>query len=307
MNRRVRLNATGILMTCLCFSQSSLLAEDDAPRLKPVPDFLTLPDSVKLGKCSAVAIGKDGELFLFHRGKQPIICCDAQGKFIRSWGDDLIGMAHGMRVDPDGNVWATDIGHHMVFKFTSSGKLLLALGQVDKPGDGIDQFNKPTDVAFGPKGEVFVADGYGNNRVMKFNKSGRFLAQWGTEGTGPGEFDLPHAIVVDSKNRVIVGDRENDRIQVFDLAGRHLATWPGFAPYGIALDKKQRLFVADGRAQQIVQLDEAGEVTARFGKKGAKPGEFNLPHMLAVDADGNLIVAEVGGERFQKLRLPDAR
>jgi DNA-binding beta-propeller fold protein YncE len=299
-----------ILSVSLCVSPSLLLPERavcDEPDFQPVSDFLQLPDSVKLGKCSAVAIGKDGELFLFHRGKQPIICCDSDGKFIRSWGDDLIGTAHGLRVDPDGNVWATDIGHHMVFKFTPAGKLLLALGQVDKPGDARDQFNKPTDVAFGPKGEVFVSDGYGNNRVVKFDRSGRFLAQWGTAGKGPSEFDLPHSIVVDAKNRVIVGDRENDRIQVFDLAGRHLATWPGFAPYGIDLDKKQRVFVADGRAQQIVRLDATGKVAARFGKKGSKPGEFNLPHMLAVDADGNLYVAEVGGERFQKLRLPDAR
>ena len=142
---------------------------------------------------------------------------------------------------------------------------------------------------------------------MKLDRSGRFLAQWGTGGKGAGEFDLPHSIVVDAKNRVIVGDRENDRIQVFDLNGRHLATWPGFAPYGIALDGKQRVFVADGRAQQILQLDAMGKVASRYGKKGSKPGEFNLPHMLAVDVSGHLFVAEVGGQRFQKLRLPKTR
>lgn len=293
----------GLLMLSCCL----LCAEDERPQLTPVPNFLALPDSVTLGKCSAVAIGRRGELFLFHRGKQPIICCDPKGNFLRSWGDDLIKTAHGLRVDPDGNVWATDIGHHMAFKFTPTGKLLLALGQIDKPGDARDQFNRPTDVAFGPKGEVFVTDGYGNNRVVKLNGAGRFLAQWGTGGKGAGEFDLPHSIVVDEKNRVIVGDRENDRIQVFDLNGRHLATWPGFAPYGIALDGKQRVFVADGRAQQILQLDATGKVAARYGKKGSNPGEFNLPHMLAVDAGGNLFVAEVGGERFQKLRLPIIR
>jgi len=298
-----RVFLTGLMLLFCC----PVAAEEPSPRLTPVPDFLSLPDSVTLGKCSAVAIGKKGELFLFHRGKQPIICCDSKGNFLRSWGDDLIKTAHGMRVDRGGNVWATDMGHHMVFKFTPTGKLLLALGQVDKPGDTRDQFNRPTDVAFGPKGEVFVTDGYGNNRVVKLDQSGRFLAQWGTAGKGAGEFDLPHSIVVDAKNRVIVGDRENDRIQVFDLNGRHLATWPGFAPYGIALDGKQRVFVADGRAQQILQLDATGKVAFRYGKKGSKPGEFNLPHMLAVDVSGHLFVAEVGGQRFQKLRLPKAR
>ena len=284
-----------------------VVAEEPTLQLSPVSGFLSLPDSVTLGKCSAIAIGREGEMFLYHRGKQPIICCDSEGNFLRSWGDDLIMTAHGLRVDPDGNVWATDMGHHMVFKFTPTGKLLLALGQIDKPGDAPDQFNRPTDVAFGPRGEVFVADGYGNNRVVKMDRSGRFLAQWGMGGKGAGEFDLPHSIVVDAKDRVIVGDRENDRIQVFDLNGRHLENWPGFAPYGIALDSRQRVFVADGRAQQILQLDAMGMVASRFGKEGSKPGEFNLPHMLAVDGSGHLFVAEVGGQRFQKFRLPKTR
>jgi len=269
---------------------------------KTVPGFLKLPNDVKLGACSAAAISSKGDLYLFHRGAKPILCFDASGKFLRSWGDDLIGAAHGMRVDGDDNVWVTDTRHHAVFKFNPMGKLLLSLGKIDRPGTGIDQFDKPTDIAFAPNGDVFVTDGYGNSRVMKFDRNGKFISQWGTRGTNSGEFHLPHSIVIDSKQRVIVGDRENDRIQVFDLNGQLLEIWPGFAPYGIALDSSQQVFVADGRASQIVRLNGAGSVNLRLGGKGHAAGQFELPHMLAIDSAGNIYLAEVGGERFQKLR-----
>ena len=267
-----------------------------------VPGFLKLPPGVTVGACSAVATSRRGEVYLFHRGKQPILCFDRKGEFIRSWGDKLIGRAHGLRIDRDGNVWATDIDNHMVFKFSPTGKLLLALGRSGKPGTERDQFNKPTDVAFGPDGEVFVSDGYGNSRVVKFDRQGKFLTAWGTSGNGRGSFDLPHAIVVDSKGRVLVGDRENDRIQVFDLDGRFQDMWQGFAPFGIALDSAGRIFVADGRANQILILDANGREVHRFGGKGSGPGQFNLPHMLGVGQDSSLFVAEVGGKRLQKFR-----
>ena len=263
--------------------------------------FFKLPRGTTLGACSAVDTDRDGNIYLFHRGAKPIICLDSKGNYLRSWGDDLIGKAHGLRIDRHGYVWATDIKHHVVYKFSSTGKLLLALGAPDRAGESDSQFNQPTDVAFGPNDEVFVSDGYGNSRVVKFDHRGKFLTAWGTAGKKPGEFNLPHTIVVDGKDRVIVGDRENDRIQVFDLEGKRLAIWPGFAPYGIELDAQQRIWIADGRAQQILRLDENGKVTQRLGNKGSNSGQFNLPHMLAADKHGNLIIAEVGNKRFQRL------
>ena len=137
---------------------------------------------------------------------------------------------------------------------------------------------------------------------MKFDRNGKFISLWGMRGTDSGEFHLPHSIVIDSKQRVIVGDRENDRIQVFDLDGQLLEIWPGFAPYGIALDTSQQVFVADARASQILRLDEAGRVNLRIGGKGHAHGQFELPHMLAIDSAGSIYLAEVGGQRFQKLR-----
>jgi len=277
-------------------------AASDRIEFEPARSFLKLPKDATLGQCSAVDFDSKGRLYLFHRGKHPIMCFDSGGKFIHSWGDDLIGKAHGLRVDRADNIWVTDIGHHVVFKFSPQRKLLLALGQSDKPGLGNDQFDKPTDVAFGSKGEIYVSDGYGNSRVMKFASNGKFLAQWGTPGKGRGEFNLPHTMVVDKQGRVIVGDRENDRIQVFDSKGRLLEVWPGFAPYGLELDATGTLFVADGRANKILRLNSSGKVMGSWGRKGSAPGEFNLPHMLAADKSGNLFIAEVGGMRLQKLQ-----
>ena len=190
----------------------------------------------------------------------------------------------------------------MVYKFSPTGKLLLALGTVDRPGAGRDQFNKPTDIAFGPEGIVFVSDGYENTRVVKFEADGRYITSWGTPGDQPGEFDLPHSIIVDKDHRVLVGDRENDRVQIFDLDGKRLGIWNGFAPYGMAIDAQHRVFVADGRANQVLRLNSSGEVDLRIGSKGQALGQFNLPHMLAFDKAGNLYVAEVGGERLQKFQ-----
>lgn len=124
----------------------------DPVNFEAAPNGLTLLEGLTLGPCSAVDIDSQGRLYLFHRGPQPILCFDRDGKFVRSWGDDLIRKAHGLRIDKEDNVWVTDIGHQMVFKFSPTGKLLLGLGQLDKPGDGTDQFNQPTDIAFGPDG-----------------------------------------------------------------------------------------------------------------------------------------------------------
>src|SRR5690606_12588678 len=132
-----------------------------------VPRFGRLPDGFSLGNCAAVSVSSRGEVFLFHRGQHPIICLNADGEYVRSWGDDLIRVAHGLRIDRHDHVWVTDIGTHRVLKFDRQGKLLLALG-TGTPGTGTDQFDKPTDIAFGPQDEIYVSDGYGNSRVMKF-------------------------------------------------------------------------------------------------------------------------------------------
>jgi len=288
-------------ITILILAAESSLAGDEID-FEPVASALQLPEGLTLGPCSAVDFDSQGRMYLFHRGKQPILCFDRNGKFVRSWGDKLIGQAHGLRVDRHDTIWVTDIGHHMVFQFSPEGKLLLALGQTGKPGNSNDQFNKPTDIAFGSHDEIYISDGYGNSRVLKFAANGKYLGQWGEPGKGPGQFNLPHSIVIDAQGRVLVGDRENDRVQVFDTDGKLLEVWPGFAPYGMEYDSKGTLFVADGRANKILQLNSAGKVVNSWGKKGNGLGEYDLPHMLAADTAGNLFIAEIGGRRQQSLQ-----
>ncbi|MFT5526932.1 MAG: DNA-binding beta-propeller fold protein YncE [Pirellulaceae bacterium] len=281
-------------------STTALLAlGQDQVSFEPDPSFPQLPKDFQLGACAAVAVGQDGTVFLFHRGEQPIVCLDSQGRFLRSWGDAEIVSAHGLRVDHNRHVWVTDMAGHRVLKYSGEGKLLLALG-TGKPGANRDQFNKPTDIAFGSLGEFFVSDGYGNSRVTKFSPSGAVITTWGKRGKLHGEFNLPHSIIVDDKGRVLVGDRENNRIQIFDGDGKLLDVWNGFAPYGLAFSPKGELYVADGRADMVLRLDASGKVVQQIGKSGTAPGQFKMPHMLAFDQKGNLYVAEVGGKRVQK-------
>ena len=277
-----------------------------AQETKPFPDYQPvlgwpkLPDGLKLGPVSAVATDSDDCVYVFHRGKRPILVFDRDGKFLRSWGDGLFTTPHGLRVDPANNVWTTDMSSHQVLKFDSKGKLLLTLGKKDVPGDGPDRFNQPTDVAVAPSGEFYVADGYGNSRIMKFSKDGKFLKQWGEEGSGRGKFDLPHAIVLDAKGRVYVADRENKRVQIFDADGKFLAEWKDSgSPYGLYLSDG-RLFVADALENWVKVLDMDGKVLGRWGQKGTAPGQFDSPHMLCVDSRGAVYVADTGDNRVQK-------
>ncbi|MEO2032635.1 MAG: peptidyl-alpha-hydroxyglycine alpha-amidating lyase family protein [Planctomycetaceae bacterium] len=274
----------------------------DQFEFKPVINALQVPGQVKLGGVSGVAVNSRGQVFMLHRAERPVVCFEATGEYVRSWGTVLIGSGHGLRIDRNDNVWVTDTGHHLVYKFDARGELLMTLGKADEPGTGHDQFDKPTDVGFGPNGEVYVTDGYGNSRIMKFDADGHFLATWGEHGDQPGQFNAPHAVVIDRKGRVIIGDRDNDRVQIFDGSGNLQETWTGFAPFGLAFDNDSVLFVADGRANSILRLDSAGKVLQSWGgEKGKAAGEFSTPHMLATDRHGNLYVAEVSGRRVQKL------
>src|SRR5262245_26669673 len=137
------------------------------PEYKPVGDWPRLPAEIKWGQVTAVATDSADRVYVFHRGKSPIVVFDKDGKVLRAWGDDHVKNAHGLRIDKDDNVWITDLAHHLVMKFDGKGKLLLTLGRKGEAGEGNDQFNKPADIAFGPAGEIFVADGYGNSRVVK--------------------------------------------------------------------------------------------------------------------------------------------
>ena len=186
-------------------------------------------------------------------------------------------------------------------KFDPQGRVLLTLGKKDQPGEGTDQFKKPTDVAIARSGDIYVADGYGNSRVVQFSKEGKYLRQWEKKGMGPGEFHLPHAICLDGQGRVYVGDRENNRGQVFEPDGKFLAQWKDSgAPYGLFLASGARMLIADGRANAVRVLDGKGKVLGRWGEKGSGLGQFAMPHGICMDSRGVIYVAEVNGQRVQK-------
>jgi len=278
----------------------SALGQEARPAYRVVPDFPQLTAGPVLGAVSAVATDSQGHILAFHRGQHPILILDRQGKLLRSFGDGMFTSAHGLRIDADGNIWVTDNSNHTVIKFSHDGAVLLTLGEKFVAREDATHFNKPADIAFATNGDFYIADGYGNSRVVKFDRAGKFLKTWGKKGTGPGEFNLPHAVQVDAEDRVYVGDRENNRIQVFDAEGNFLRQLPGMAPFGLFITPDQQLFVADGRANKVLKMTLDGKVLTSWGATGAEPGNLQLPHGLTVASDGAVYVTEITGKRLQK-------
>ena len=239
---------------------------------------------------------------MLQRTEPPVLCFDAAGKFLRSIGSGIVGVGHGISVNSEDKIWVTDTEHHTVYRFDAEGKLLTTLGQKDKPGLGEGQFNKPTYVSFGLDGQLYILDGYGNSRIVRCSPAGKFEMTWGDEGKGPGQFHSPHAAVVDRNGRLIVCDRDNDRIQIFDRDGKLLDTWTGYTPFGIAIGADEQIFISDAKRQQVMQLDDSGAVVNAWGAEGTAPGEFKTPHLICPDSKGNIYIAEVSGKRFQKLK-----
>lgn len=267
---------------------------------EPRPGFLQVPGEWTLEQVSAVALDAQGNLFAFNRGKHPVASFDPQGKFLRAFGEGMGKSSHGLRFDHEGNVWTTDWKDHAVRQFSADGRLLRTLGEPGRPGTDDQHFNQPTDIVFAPNGEFYISDGYGNSRVLKFDRTGKLLFTWGKKGKGEGEFDLPHAVQLDSQGLVYVGDRENNRIQVFDSKGKFIRQFGGMAPYGLFITADDILFIADGRANKVIVADMLGNRLTEWGKLGSEPGNFMLPHGIAVGPDGAVYVAEVNGKRVQK-------
>jgi len=191
------------------------------------------------GMVSWVSSDRNGLVYLLQRGDKadPVIVVDRNGKIVRSWGKGMYTTPHAIRVDPQGNVWTTDAASSMVYKFSPDGKLLLKIEVGGQPTP-CGNFCSTTDIAFAPNGNLFIADGYRNARILEYTADGKKIREWGTAGTGPGQFRLPHSIQVDETGVVYVADRENGRIQRFDLQGKYLGEWSQYGKtFGLKLDK----------------------------------------------------------------------
>ncbi len=317
------MRATLKILAALCCCVIPVMADDS---YQAVPDWPQLPKEHVLGLCAGVGVDAQNRVFVFHRSgrkwsnpfpKEPIpqptvsVIDGASGKLLSTWGENRFIMPHGLTVDHEGSLWLTDVGLHQVFKCTPEGEVLLTLGEAGVPGAGHAHFNLPTDVAVLRDGSFYVSDGYKNSRVVKFSAEGRFEFEWGAKGGGNGEFNLPHGIAIGVQGRVIVCDRENERLQVFDAKGGFLAVWRGAQigkPYGIETAPNGHLFVIDGGSLSLkprsrgkaVELDEEGKVISTFGSPGKAPGQFQLGHDIAVGPDGAVYVAEGTGARVQK-------
>lgn len=289
----------GILVLAACAAAGAQTARYDAA--PGWPSGGSSAPGYGLHPVSGAAADPRGRIYVFQRAPVPVLVFNRAGKYLRGWGEGAFTSPHGCRMDPQGNLWLTDSADHRVLKYSPEGKLLLTLGVKGQAGQDGAHFNKPTDVAFAPSGDLYVADGYGNSRVARFSREGKFLGEWGKRGIGEGELNLPHSIVVDGRGRVYVADRENARIQVFTPEGKFLEQWRDVGrPYGLHLTSDERLIVSDGIANRVGVYDLRGNRLQQFGMAGKNPGELDLPHLLTVDAEGALYVCEINGKRIQK-------
>ncbi len=280
------------------------------------------PGHIQWGAIPGLAIDDKDRVYIHTRAVPPVQVYDADGKFLKGWGEDLVKDSHHIRIDRQGNVWLADTGHHVVMQCTPDGRLLKTLGTKGELGEDESHFNMPTDMAVTPEGEVFVSDGYGNSRIVHFDRDGKFVKAWGKLGIRPGEFSNPHAIALDSKGRLYVADRSNGRVQVFDQGGRFLDEWRNLVvPWDLWISPDDEVWVCGSTPmpwretdvilgnpphdQVFMRFDTSGKLLqiwrVPLGDRGhERPGDCNWVHAMALDSKGNIYAGDIMGKRAQK-------
>jgi DNA-binding beta-propeller fold protein YncE len=278
---------------------------------EPVPDLFKLPQGMNFGACSSVAVNSEGHIFVFHRSAKALLEFDEEGNYRRSLVEGLFTRPHGLRVDAHDNLWATDGAANIVVKMDPDGRIQMVLGVKDSsaewhPAGHLRCFDEPNDVAFGPDGEIYVCQGHGKgeSRLLLFDADGCFVKTWGGEGSEPGQFRVPHSIVMTRDGLLFVADRSNQRIQVFDRDGNFVreSRHPG-TPCGLCLCRDQRhLFLAHGHAGTIMKLDLVGTVLGITGAQGKRANEYGEAHFIALSKDERRIfIADPLNWRVQTL------
>ncbi len=271
---------------------------------------------------NGLALDSKDRVYAFNTGEYPLTVFHPEsGECIATWGKEIFAHNHGAMITPDDIIYYADDGNHTVSKITLDGKVLMMLGEKDKPSDtgyrtldengkpifildavkttkrGGPPFNAPTDIALDSKGNIYVSDGYGNARIHKFTPDGKLVKSWGEPGSGPSEFVVPHAIAIDANDRILVADRHNNRIQIFDTEGNYLTEWTDVElPTDIYIDKDGTVYISD-LVPRISMFDLSGNLLARWGNEGTTKEDplFVTLHNICLDSKGNIYVGEVMG------------
>jgi DNA-binding beta-propeller fold protein YncE len=278
---------------------------------EPVEGWPVLPHPMRFREATSVAVDADDRVYVFNRGPDPMMIFDRDGAFLETWGSGEYIRPHGVFVMPDGNLLVVDDKNHAVKKTTTSGEVLMTLGTPGEPAEWQEGgvFNQPTDAWVSPvSGDIFISDGYGNSRIHRFRPDGTYVLSWGEPGTAPGQFSLPHNLTVLRDGRVVVCDRENFRLQVFDEEGTFLQQVHMHRPMSITSGRgdDENIYVGEGGppdvqlgvprlGQRVAVLDPEFNEILHFGADlpGEGPDQFLAPHGIAVDSHGDVYVAEV--------------
>lgn len=291
-------------------------------------DWGRMPSGRTWGAPTAVKVDLDGRsLWVLERcgdysgpgcaesDLAPILKFDASGRLVRSFGAGMFVFPHGLALDHEGNVWVVDgrgadSKGHQVFKFSPEGEVLLTLGQAGVPGEGRNTFNRPSDVAIAPNGDIFVADGHSgmdtNMRIVKYAPDGTYIKEWGRKGSGPGELDGAHGLAFDSRGRLFVADRENNRVQIFDQDGNYVDAWTQFGtPSGLFVTPEDVLYVADLAAGIRIGSARTGEVTGFIAAEAWETESVRVAESVTVDSQGVIYAGENAGMKLMRFVLPD--
>ena len=332
--------STVIIATALVAFAAVGTAAQSAGNYRAIPDWAKLPAGRTWGAVTGVYPDPDGRhMWVLDRcganscvgsDLDPVFKFDLSGNLVANFGAGLFAWPHGFFVDHEGNVWvadgptgaraeegASEGKGQQVFKFSAEGAVLMTLGIAGVWGDDLDRFNGPSEVLVAPTGEIYVLDGHGedgNNRVMKFMGDGRFIRAWGVSGPGPaaGEFSDAHAIAMNSEGRIVIGDRRNIRIQIFDQDGNFLEQWTHFGPpSSIYIDKNDVMYVTDTQTGALPSW--YGERRPQDWVRGIRIGDARTGRVkafiksnaefVAADQAGNVYGAEVPGQTLVKYQI----
>jgi sugar lactone lactonase YvrE len=353
-----------VCVSILILSALPSFAQQSVPEISfdSVPDFFKLPSGMNFGEVPGVAVDSKGNIYVFTRSNTAtgpayapaaaqLLEFNAKGDFLREIGKGLYAWseAHTVRIDKNDNIWAIDKGSDMIIMFNQAGRVKMVFGrrkesadEDSKPWEHVNPplpavnglFRQPTDVAWDAEGNIYITDGYINSRVAKYDKNGDWVKSWGTRGTGPGQFNLPHAIAIDRNNNIYVGDRSNRRIQVFDTEGKFLRMFtidvppsPGIPPVNgdtptgarlagmigapnsicIPPGPGQVMFVGESTYPgRLFKVSLDGQVLGVIGRSGRQLKQFSGVHQLACPSETEIYAAETSNWRVQKLILRPA-